>query len=317
MKPGDVSTVIGAEDIRLQLVGIDLIGKQKGTPKEGGGDEGQRGLDVLMLQHPNGQRGLLGVLHFAGSENDSDKDRGFVTLDWLLLARNVAVDPTILNHLLTDGRSSGKPAASEISLIVKRSKGANSNKHNLQRKQAWVVEEVAASLTGANDWLFGISFGLGALLDTCKLILHDEHYYGVSIEGDNPRPLIDGDRLTLAYIPGPSAKQDRFLLEVPLAFLNIMANLEAGWATISWALNTDTLIGLGFPFRHGARYRWDRSFALYVPPFMGRAGICLEKRTESRGDNQLITIGGGMGVAFGFGFAAGSRSVGQESSTLQ
>lgn len=295
---GDRFTVIGAEDIRLQLVGIDLIGKQSGSP----GGDGKRGLDFLMLQNERGERGMLGMLHF--DSGDDGADRGLVEVQWLLLGRNIEVDTHILDHLILD-----RPGGRELLQSVVRRK-----RNDGPSGEGWIVEEVAAGLTGRNDWLFGISFSILEILDNCRLLMQEDVYYGIGIVADWLEPLIGGTRMTLAYIPGPTSKQDRFLLEIPLAFLDFVAEMQAGWGTFSWALNTDTLVGLGFPFRHGARYRWDRSFALFVSPAMGQAGFYVEKRTHAlRGRDakgrEIMEIGGGFGFTVGLGFAAGNRFI--------
>ena len=288
---GDHYTAMGAENIRLQMLGIDLIGKAKGE-----GTDGSRGLDFLMLQNASGGRAVLGVVNL----RDAGLEPPFIDLNWVLLGRNIQVDDKILDHLLLFDNVGGDEVVREL---VSRKKTQN----NLPGP----VKGVKAGITGRNDWLFGISFGFAGLIENCRLVLQDEVYYGITLQDDFLVPIFGDDHLTLAYIPGNTPSQDRFLLDVPLAFLDLFANVQAGWGTFSWALNTDALIGLGFPFRVGHRYRWDRAFSIYLTPLMGQFGCYIEKRTRTlkKEDGQRVTLGGGIGLTVGYGFALGNSMI--------
>lgn len=304
---GEKYTVIGVEDLRLQLFGIDLIGKASGE-----GTDGARGLDFLMLQNDKSGRGVLGIINLKKGANLKPP---FITLNWVLLARNMEVDSKILDHLLLFEDASHVLVSEIVSredTQTQRLPDPNNPGSRRDVKVPGKVNYVKAGLTGKNDWLFGISFGLAGLITNCRLVLQDEVYYGITLQAEWLQPIFGGDHISLAYIPGDTPAQDRFLLDVPLAFLNLFANVQAGWGTFSWALNTDTMISLGFPFRIGNRYQWDRAFAIYLSPIMGQFGFYIEKRTrllKTTTDHQgkeVITLGGGMGVTLGYGFALGN-----------
>lgn len=271
-------TVLGAENIRLNMLGVDLIGKTSGEPDSG------RGLDFLMLQDQESRRGLLFTL-FNAPEDDA-----FVRVHWILLGKNIKVKQEILTYLLKD---SGEPDSTKDAM------------KELVERNGTTVEKVNAGITTNEEWLFGIAFGLGELVTKGKLVFHDDHYYGISLRAEWLELLTGMEALTLAYIPGATSKEDKFYVEFPLSFLELFGPMRAGWLTAYWAFNTDFMFSLGFPFRQGAKYMWERSFSV-AAAYEFQFGFYIEKRTQKSLRGNEITLGGGLAIAIGLGIALGN-----------
>ena len=168
---------MGAEDLRLQLFGIDLVGSASGE-----GKQGARGLDFLMMQNAESGRGVLGIINMKGSGVEAP----FISLNWVLLAHNMEIDREIVEHLLLFEDASDFV----VSEIVQRedtqtARAPDSNKPDSPKavNVPGIVKSVRAGLTGNDDWLFGISFGFAELVSNCRLVLQDEVFYGITLKG--------------------------------------------------------------------------------------------------------------------------------------
>lgn len=230
------------------------------------------------------------VLGFYRREEPSDS---FFKLFWLLVAHNFELSETIHQHLLSS-RHVDHPERLLDGLV------------DLKKKK------LASRVLSDGSWMFGASFGLGNIVEQGTFVLHDQHYYGISLRGKAIEALFNVDRLELSYMPGPTRAQDRFRTSFRIAALDFIGNLRSGDIAIEWGFNWDFLLDFGFPWKSGAAYQWERAFSLPMGAYEAKFGLYIEKRTQlaPAGTTQL-TLSAGVGFYLGYyvGFGTPGRFV--------
>ncbi|MBI5846058.1 MAG: hypothetical protein HZB23_15480 [Deltaproteobacteria bacterium] len=278
-------TVLLVNDFRLSLLGMDLIG---GRNKKGG--------YLLFLHRKGGGSGVLAYLNFS---KDLSK---LLRVDWILVAYNMEVDPSILTCLLMSGTS--RKAKEDADNAIMGDPHASPPKPGLVDKDC---KKVKAALTGEKDWLFGISFTLGtSIIESGRLVLHQDHFYGISLSANWIEKAFDGDTITMAFIPGRNRKDDKFYLDIPMPKLDMLApGFQAGWLTFSFTPGSlDFLMGFGFPWWANGMYQMTRSFSVMASGYESKFGFYVSK--FSQGADKSLQLGGGIALYAGLGFAAGN-----------
>lgn len=273
-------TAVTAEDIRFSVLDKPIL------------PDGAR-FDMLLAQATGGppkDRAVLGWLQ-------SPKAGSFLDIHWILLAHNIKVADNVLNHLL-DTRPQGPTKPDDL----------------LDDLVDHAATTMKAQVSGDESWLVGASFALGKLLSRCSLIIHDQHYYGITLASDQPwlQTLIGSDRLILAYIPGASPDQDRFRTSFRIPAMDLLGPMRSGDFAVELGLNKDFLIDCGYPWRSGALYQWHRSFSMPMGTYEAKFGFFFEKRTSAEpGGDQSLTLAAGVGfyVGYRFGFGQPGRLV--------
>ncbi|MBB1287023.1 hypothetical protein HRH25_21750 [Flavisolibacter sp. BT320] len=235
----------------------------------------------------------------AAYSKKSGADLGIIRLYWILLANNLALDPGILNALLSPSSIANTDPVNDVMDRIFQGIQDSNEGHSFGD----------ISFTSNTSWLFGASFSIADILDRCSFVLHDQYYYGIMLSSTQPwfKQLFGTDALSLAYIPGKTKQLDKFRIEMKLPMLDLMGPMQAGLIALEYGLNRDFLIDFGFPWKDGNHYLWHRTFSFAAGIFETRFGFYFEKRTDITvtGD-KLVTIG--AGVAFSYGYKVGARS---------
>jgi hypothetical protein len=305
LKGGRPATFFGIHDLKLKILDWDPL-KDKQVSAFVLHDKPEAG---KFNQTP--QKGFLALY------NDDDPD-GFLKLHWLLLAKNLALDEKVLTALLEPGKEGVQHLLQEAfgSLNdtgemqqLKASGGDYSGNTSYAPEKPIPAGNKLNSIGFSNDntWLFGVSFGLGDILDRCTLVLQDRHFYGIQLSSSQPwfSAIFGTDHLTLAYIPGPTRQTDRFRIELRLDHLDFLAGLRSGMVAIEMALNKDFIFDLGFPWLVGNTYMMERTFSAGTGVEI-RWGAYIQKTTVTDGTNNLVTLG--AGIALSYGYKVGARS---------
>lgn len=282
----DKATAFVFENIRMRLLGWEPL----------------KGDDVLQLMMIHGdppesddwdtarKRATKGMMAFLNKENGVDL--GFMKLYWLIVGHNLALPNKILNSLLL-------PSPSDV---VDR----NVIKDLKQNDQ------IKVDLLDEEDWLFGAGFSVaGEFLKNCSFILHDGHYYGISMTSVWLPALIGQDRLVLAYMPGETPSQDRFMTNFRLDALDLFGALKSGEFGLEWGVNLDFLVDMGYPWNVNGGYDWFRTFSIPAGTYEGKTGYFFEKRTSlaPEGDGEIVAFSAGMGFYAGYYFGFTSSVV--------
>ena len=276
----DSVSAVMAENIRLKLFGWNPL------------SDGDKLQFLLMQGEPGSDRtrttkGALGFLSSANADN-------FIGIKWLILAHNLALDPKVLNYLMwTPIGDDG--ATNIIDKLVEPKDGLPA-----PGKKG----KIKAQLTNEESWFTGAAFKVGSgLLDTCSFILHDQHYYGISLAADWLEKAIGQRRLIMAYIPGKTPSQDRFRTNFRIPALDFLGALKSGEFAIEWAVNLDFLLDVGFPWSAQGDYDWFRTFSIPVGTYEAKTGYFFEKTTAilPSGERSLA-ISAGMGFYAGYYF---------------
>jgi hypothetical protein len=267
--------VIAAIDAQLRILGWSPSGD---TPLS------------IILAHPIPsstkplQKGA--ALWFAPQSSDGS----FFSVDWMILGHNIALDPTFAQYLL--GADFSISDAFPPLLDFPASIGPPPVLH--------------ASLTDEESWLLGLSFKLGSVFPKCTLVLNDHHYYGVRLYADWLKAVLGMDRLELAYIAGDAPNHDRFRIATHVPALEVLGLMRSGEVALEWSPSWDFLIDIGFPWRVGDAYQWDRAFDLPFGVYEAQFGLYFEKQSVPVPNGRGLQLSAGMGFYVGYGFQAGS-----------
>jgi hypothetical protein len=282
-------TALMAKNVRLTILGW--------SPTPSGSE-----LDLIFAQRPpDNQAALLWYSAAATTSTGNPQPPGdsFVRLNWLLLARNWAVNPKILSYLLDSGAQDAATRDLMKNLVTRSTVPGTPGK-------------IDARVDKDAGWLFGIQFALGDILKDCTLVLHDQHYYGISLRGDLVQLLFEQPRLELAYIPGATRGQDRFRTSFRIPKLDMLGTLQSGEFAIEWGFNWDYLLDFGFPWKRGAAYVWERSFSMPLGAYEAKFGFYFEKRSQPAPNGATdLTLAAGVGFYVGYyvGFGTPGRFV--------
>jgi hypothetical protein len=305
LRDGRPATFFGIHDLKLKILDWDPL-KDK-----------QVSAFVLHDKPGAGQFNQTPQKGFLALYND-DEPEGFLKLYWLLLAKNLALDEKVLTALLEPGKEAVQHIlhdafgnlndTDEIQQLKASGDDYAGNTSYDPGKPIPAVNKLnSIGFSDDNTWLFGVSFGLGDILDRCTLVLQDRHFYGIQLSSSQPwfSAIFGTDHLTLAYIPGPTRQTDRFRIELRLDRLDFLAGLRSGMVAIEMALNRDFLFDLGFPWLVGNTYMMERTFSAGDGVEI-RWGAYIQKTTVTDAGNNLVTLG--AGIALSYGYKVGARS---------
>lgn len=225
---------------------------------------------------------------------------GFFRLHWLLISRNWKFDAELNNYLL--GSTSEHPAKLLDQLVVD-AKADKDGKPEAGSK----LQLPKATLDPTAGWLFGTHFSLGDVVEDGVLVFHDQHYYGISLRGPFVELLTGQPRLELAYIPGPTRRQDRFRTNLRLPMLDLIGLVRSGEFALEWSFNWDFLLDFGFPWKLGASYQWERAFSLPMGTYEAKFGFYLERRTQPLAQGAVqVRLAAGVGFYVGYYWGFGT-----------
>ncbi|MER9375486.1 hypothetical protein [Mesorhizobium sp. M0491] len=286
LPPNPNAGAILAEDLKLRIFNW--------SPTPAGSK-----LDLLML-HPtrdpkaSDQQNLRkGLVAYYDSKTHGGGG-GFFKLYWLLIAHNVALPVSALNHLLEENPGANDPEGMLSGLMDPHPNPTD----------PLVFRDV--ELLDRESWLFGMSFKLGELFTRCSFVMHDQHYYGIRLWAPWVESVFKQESLELAYIPGPTRAEDRFRTNLMIPAFNMLGMLKSGEFALEWGFNWDFLIDVGFPWRTSIGYDWFRAFSVPVGCYEAKFGFYIEKKTSVVNGDKRLTIGVGMGFYFGYYFGAGN-----------
>lgn len=223
---------------------------------------------------------------------DANKNDHFFQIYWLLLAHNLGLDRGILDHLLGSKFDSNAPKLLD-GLVDTTSK------------------KIAAQILNDDSWLFGASFRLGDIVEQGTFVLHDQHYYGISLRGPIVQTLFGTPFLELAYIPGPTRELDRFRTNLRLPALDLLGPMQSGEVGLEWGFNWDFLLDFGFPWKQGSAYLWERAFTVPLGTYEAKFGLYFEKRHQlAPAGTQSLVLGAGAGFYLGYAVGFGTPGKG-------
>jgi hypothetical protein len=220
---------------------------------------------------------------------------GFFQLFWLLVAHNLVLSTKITDYLLAN------KTPADADKLLDGLVDTNANPKTIDAK---IVED--------DSWLVGASFALKGIVEQGTFVLHDQHYYGISLRGPAIEQLFGVKRLELSYVPGPTRAQDRFRASFRLAALDLIGSLRSGDIAIEWGFNWDFLFDFGFPWKSGTAYLWERAFSLPLGTYEAKFGLYFEKRTQlapSGATELTLAAGAGFYLGYYFGFGTPGRFV--------
>jgi hypothetical protein len=275
------AVAVVVDNPRLTLLGWSLL-------------EPTQKLQFLLAQAERAENGRAVLGFYGDAKPPADR---FFRLHWLLVAHNLALSaPRITQYLLGNDTSLN----------------ANTAHGLLEHFVDFEARKIHATIVDDDSWLFGASFDLGSIVTPGTIVLHDQHYYGISLRGDAIEALFGVKRLELSYVPGPTREQDRFRASFRLPALDLIGSLRSGDIAIEWGFNWDFLLDFGFPWKSGAAYQWQRAFSLPMGTYEAKFGLYFEKRSQmsAAGTRELvIAAGAGFYVGYYFGFGTPGRFV--------
>lgn len=223
---------------------------------------------------------------------NANKNDHFFQIYWLLLAHNLGLDRGILDHLLGSKFDSNAPKLLD-GLVDTTSK------------------KIAAQILNDDSWLLGASFRLGDIVEQGTFVLHDQHYYGISLRGPIVQTLFGTPFLELAYIPGPTRELDRFRTNLRLPALDLLGPMQSGEVGLEWGFNWDFLLDFGFPWKQGSAYLWERAFTVPLGTYEAKFGLYFEKRHQlAPAGTQSLVLGAGAGFYLGYAVGFGTPGKG-------
>ncbi|CAE6939253.1 hypothetical protein ACOMICROBIO_FLGHMIGD_03947 [Vibrio sp. B1FLJ16] len=289
-KPKDFNdpvSAVMAENVRIKLFGWNPLSDDDI-------------LQFLLIQGEPGDnrtrttKGALGFLSSASADN-------FIGIKWLILAHNLALDPKVLNYLMWTPIGDDNTTNIIEELVEPKDRLPSAGNRG----------KIKAQLTNEESWLTGAAFKIGSgLLDTCSFILHDQHYYGISLAADWLEEAVGQRRLIMAYIPGPTPGQDRFRTNFRIPALDFLGVLKSGEFAIEWGVNLDFLLDVGFPWSTQGDYDWFRTFSIPVGTYEAKMGYFFEKTTAILPSGErALAISAGMGFYAGYYFGYSSSII--------
>ena len=262
----DASALL-VNNARLSILNWPLLGKE--------------GFSLLLIHDSAGRRR-------ATAAAIKDPVTGsFLTIRWAVVANGISISPEILNALIDNPLDQPvNPVATFVEIPPDQGQPVR----------------VAGRFEDSSSWLVGASFQLGDIVPKGAFILHDQHYYGISLTAAWMKELIGSERLTLAYMPGASRQEDRFRTSFRIPKLDLIAGLKSGEIAIEWSVSWDYLLDFGFPWRASGGYQWERSFSVPMGTYEAKFGFYFEKKSE-----QLAAGAGLVKYSAGVGFYVGYR----------
>jgi hypothetical protein len=273
---------IKADDVSLKVLNWDIVPKKSLS---------------LFFGHsnrPGTDERIESALAYAHFGNPT----GFFRMHWLLLAHNLVVPNEVLNYFLS-GDGDPQTMVDVIKDLVTES---TSDRYAFQ---------TTLNPSDGDEWLVGASFGIGEIIERCRFILHDHHYYGIAIASHKAffRAIFGDDEVSLAYIPGPTREQDRFRTSFRLAIIDCLGPMECGLMALEWGVNRDFLLDFGFPWRSVGGNDWPRTFAIRGAVYETRFGVYIQRKTVTTTDSTVMELAAGVGFSLGYGFGFHSPTV--------
>ena len=241
------------------------------------------------------QKGFVGLL------NDDIPAFSFVTIDWLLIGRNL-----LLN---------GDDNHTSIESIVSIAPDSSSPKDDIRAAfDGGHLVPLAEDNNTIGEWVFAAGFNIldGFLIG--KFLFQDNAYYGLAIEGKFLRDWFGYDlAISILYIVQDRPEEDLFKisLQVPSVSLGGLA-FNGGIISVEIQMNGGFMVDIGFPWQapDGERL-WERGFGMMLSGIMGRGGCFIAQRTSVRNGNapqepgarlgKLTLVEGGYAAAVGIG----------------
>jgi hypothetical protein len=249
----------------------------------------------LMFLQPNDKKNQnKGMLAYYGLTDQNEVKDDFFRLYWLLLGHNLNVKKEILHHLLFDKHVSGQRE------ILNKLVGETQHKGE---------DVIDAAVTSKEEWLMGMSFGLGDILDECSFVFHDNRYYGIRLSAFWVEPIFQQRSIELAYIPGSAPNSDRYRTNLRLPFMDLLGVMRSGEFALEWSPKWDFLIDIGFPWNMKNGPNWFRTFAAgqgvecKIGWFLDKKTALVPTRTGSKGTS--LTISAGFGYYLGYYYGTG------------
>lgn len=246
---------------------------------------------------------------FVGLLNDDIPAFSFVTIDWLLIGRNLLLNGGN-NHTLIESVVSIDPDTPPL-------------KNQLRAAfEGGQLVPLAEDNNTIGEWVFAAGFNIldGFLIG--KFLFQDNAYYGLAIEGRFLRHWFGYDlAISVLYIVQDRPEEDLFkiALQVPSVSLGGLA-FNGGIIAVEIQMNGGFMVDIGFPWQgpDGERL-WERGFGMMLSGIMGRGGCFIAQRTSVRTGNapdeegarlgKLTLVEGGYAAAVGIGGEYNSGSL--------
>lgn len=220
-------------------------------------------------------------------------------LQWLFAGKNVVLPHDVVTALLTPSPTNGDNKA------LSGLKDAFGNR-------SFIVGKGMADDRKVAGWSLGMSLNNEPAFEA-KAVYQDGAAFGASVRGALFETLFP-QGLSLAYLPGATAKDDQFLLQVALPSFSIGSiSLLGPLVGIAIEPDGDFMVDVGFPWPHprGGRY-WERTVGMIVSPGQASGGVYLRRRTRS--SSTELTLGlavqWGVGVQIDFKLIRGYARLG-------
>ena len=250
------------------------------------------------------QKGFIGLL------NDSLPEFSLITVEWLLVGRN----------LVLNGNGNDDLIKAIVSIEPQTEISGESLKDKID--EAYQNNSLIPT-TGDHigEWVFAAGFNMFDEFLKGKFLFHDGAYYGIAIDGPFLRKWFGYDlAISLLYIIKDRPEEDlfRLSLRVPTVSLGGIA-FNGGVIVIEIQMNGGFLLDMGYPWlaSNGER-QWERGFGVMLSGLMGRGGSFVAKRTSIKTrtitgarPGKMTLVEGGQAAMVGIGgdFRAGPLRV--------
>ncbi|OBP13197.1 hypothetical protein A5320_19280 [Rheinheimera sp. SA_1] len=237
------------------------------------------------------QKGFIGLL-----ENENLPSFSLITIDWLLVGRNLRLNGNDNDDLL------------KAIVSVEPCETSLKNKIHEAYKTNALIPSNAEHI---GEWVFAAGFRMFDEFLIGKFLVHDGAYYGLAIEGPFLKKWFGYElAISVLYIIKDRPEEDMFRLSlrVPSVSLGGIA-FNGGVIVIEVQMNGGFLLDMGYPWlaNNGER-QWERGFGVMLSGLMGRGGSFIAKRSSVRikeinGEKpgKLTLLEGGMAAMVGIG----------------
>jgi len=263
---GEVNTLswLLAQDVELEILGRKIVDK----------------LSVYVVSR-GGKYAFIAYL-------EDVFDGELVSINWVLLANSWPLGPV-------------------APLLLGLQDATSGDLYKAIKKQVVAAASNPGLIVGghmAGRWGFGLGLSIMKGVFRVKLLVMDGGTIGLMIDALLLRRVFGIEGIAVAYIRGNTPEEDQFWVEIGIPGFRMTAfNFLGGRFGLRAFLNGSFEFDVGFPWLQSGIRRWDRGLGFNVGIYVGHAGCYIRylNQRSADGNGREITVGGGLGLAVGYG----------------
>ena len=222
----------------------------------------------------------------------------YFDLHWLLIGNKTSLPPDLVSSML-DVKTLKEEEAKDT-----RDRLSQSLLKDVDQNPDAVISRLQG--TPVDDWLFGAGFNAMGLLEG-KVLFQNRRFYGVAMSSPLFKKCLGYElAIGVQYLKDADPQRDRFRATVVVGAVRLSAfNFSGGAIALELAVNGDFMVDLGFPWLVNGTRQWERTLGAIAGIFQGSGGAYFRiDRLRGRDSApDVLSVGGGLMVQFGLGFA--------------